>query len=179
MDYPIEQIKEKLTRPISLIGMMGVGKSHFSSRLCKKLGVMGYDMDNLIEEDQKDSISNIFAKHGESYFRTLETQKLAELITLPPAIISTGGGVVVTPVNLKAITHYTHSIWIKSGVDDIMARLQNNKSRPLLQTENPRATVENFLASREALYAQADIHIENDGKNDVMAQIIDALSKAV
>ncbi len=153
----------KIKKPIVLIGMMGCGKSHIGRILARDLGLEFFDTDRAIEQDQGKKISEIFANQGEGFFRALETSKLKEIIDKGVSVISTGGGIVTIPENLKLIKDISISIWLKSDIDTIIERLNGDRTRPLLQTDNPQKTLQHLLNSRESLYSKADIFIDNEG----------------
>ena len=155
----------KLHKPIVLVGMMGAGKSCVGARLAKKMDVAIYDSDYLIAQDHGESVAQIFENHGEEYFRDLEKKKIAALLEGGPCVIATGGGAVTVPETLYSIKEKAISVWLKSDIDAIMQRVGHGRGRPLLRCDNPREKLENFLAERGNLYAQADIHIDNSSGN--------------
>lgn len=172
------QTNNKITKPIVLVGMMGCGKSEIGYRLSQALSVPFIDTDAAIEEEQGMSVSNIFEKYGQEYFRRLETKKISELLDKGKSVISTGGGLVTTPENLDLIKDRSISIWLQSSVATILQRLQGDDSRPLLRTDNPKETLEGLLNTRKELYSKADIHINNeDSPEKVLLDIQHHLGK--
>lgn len=163
------KIKSEMIKPIIFIGMMGCGKSYVSKALAQKFGFDHYEMDEMIETTQGMNIPQIFEKYGETHFRLLETELLVGLLqNKGPCVISSGGGVVGRPENLKAIKEMAISVWLKVDTAVLLERVQSGEGRPmLLQNDNPALALENLLAKREALYAKADISIDNNGDEDI------------
>ncbi len=169
----------KLGKPVTIVGMMGVGKTHIGTKLAKKLGRDFFDSDDLIVKEQNQTIAQIFEKYGEKKFRELETQKITELLGNDNCIISTGGGALLCPKTLQAIQDKSISIWLKSDVESIFQRIKNDKSRPLLRCDDVKNKLQSLLNNRERLYAKADIHINNPlsaRANNIVEQIIQELS---
>ena len=162
MNVLAQKVKKHLDRPIILVGMMGTGKTVLGLALSDVLKLPFYDSDYEIEQDQGRSITEIFAADGEAVFRVLEKQKIKDLIDDDICVIATGGGALVTPENLERVKEGAVSVWLKVDVDIIFSRIGKDEARPLLQTDNPLQTLEGLLSARESLYAQADIHIDNN-----------------
>ena len=163
------RITNVLEKPIVMLGMMGCGKSYVSEVLAQKYGLDHYEMDAMIEAEQGMSISDIFEKHGEAYFRSLETTLLMDLLKNKGAcVISSGGGVVEKAENMEAILDMAVSVWLKTDVPVLLERVRGGEERPmLLQGNDPAEELERLLNAREGLYSKADIHIENNGDGSV------------
>ena len=146
-------------RSIVLVGMMGAGKSTVGRRLAMRLRLPFLDADIEIEAAASMSIPDIFATHGELYFRDGEARVIARLLDNGPAVIATGGGAVMREETRKRIADKAVSIWLKADLDVIMKRVKRRADRPLLQTEDPTATVARLLEVREPLYRSADLTI--------------------
>lgn len=146
---------------IYLVGMMGVGKTSVGKALAKEISYRFLDTDDLITKIQGQAIPDIFAQEGETYFRELETKVLEELSTYTRTVVATGGGIILKPENWSFLQQGL-VVWLNAEVDLLMERLAQDESRPLLQTENPRQTLETLLAERRSRYAQADLHINLD-----------------
>ena len=146
-------------RSIVLVGMMGAGKSTVGRRLAMRLRLPFLDADIEIEAAASMSIPDIFATHGELYFRDGEARVIARLLDNGPAVIATGGGAVMREETRKRIADKAVSIWLKADLDVIMKRVKRRADRPLLQTEDPAATVARLLEVREPLYQTADLTI--------------------
>ena len=162
---------------IVLVGMMGAGKSTIGRRLAARLRLPFLDADVEIEAAASMSIPEIFATHGEVYFRDGEARVIARLLDNGPAVIATGGGAFMREETRKRIADKAVSIWLKADLDVIMKRVKRRADRPLLQTEDPVATVSRLLEQREPVYRTADLTIASrDVPHDrVVDECIEAL----
>jgi shikimate kinase len=161
-----------------LVGMMGAGKSTIGRRLAARLRLPFLDADIEIEAAHAGmTIPEIFATHGEPYFRDGEARVIARLLDGGPAVIATGGGAFMREETRNRIRDMAVSIWLKADLDVIMKRVRRRADRPLLQTEDPTATVRRLLEAREPAYATADITIgSRDVPHDrIVDECIDAL----
>lgn len=141
-----------------LIGMMGAGKSTVGQVIAKTLGYRFFDTDTVIEQATGQSIREIFASMGESEFRQLETQVLAELSAYTRLVVATGGGIVSQQKNWSYLRHGL-VIWLNVPIEVLFQRLKKDTTRPLLQTDDPLAKLQLLLQERRSLYAQADIEM--------------------
>ncbi len=165
-------------RSIVLVGMMGVGKSSIGRRLGARLGVPFVDADAEIEKAAGMSIADIFARHGEAYFRGGEARVIARLLEGGPQVLATGGGAVMNADTRAAIKAKGVSIWLSAEFDLLMRRINKRKNdRPMLLTADPAATLRQLLDEREPVYAQADITVQSrEVPHDaIVAEIIRAL----
>jgi shikimate kinase len=164
-------------RSIVLVGMMGAGKSTIGRRLAARLRLPFLDADIEIEAAASMTIPEIFAAHGEPYFRDGEARVIARLLDNGPAVIATGGGAFMREETRNLIRAKAVSIWLKADVDVIMKRVKRRADRPLLQTEDPAATVSRLLAAREPVYQSADLTIwSRDVPHDrIVDECLDAL----
>ena len=140
-------------RSVVLVGMMGAGKSTIGRRLAARLRLPFLDADIEIEAAAGMSIPDIFETHGEPHFRDGEARVIARLLDSGPAVIATGGGAFMREETRNRIRDKAVSIWLKADVDIIMKRVKRRADRPLLQTEDPVATVSRLLEAREPVYA--------------------------
>ncbi len=165
-------------RSIVLVGMMGAGKSTIGRRLGARLRLPFLDADIEIEAAHAGvTIPEIFATHGEPYFRDGEARVIARLLDSGPAVIATGGGAFMREETRQRIADKAVSIWLKADLDVIMKRVKRRADRPLLQTEDPAATVARLLEVREPVYQGADLTIASrDVPHDrIVDECIDAL----
>jgi shikimate kinase len=164
-------------RSVVLVGMMGAGKSTIGRRLAARLRLPFLDADIEIEAAASMSIPDIFATHGESYFRDGEARVIARLLDNGPAVIATGGGAFMREETRNRIRDKAVSIWLKADADVIMKRVKRRADRPLLQTEDPAATVSRLLEAREPVYQMADLTIwSRDVPHDrIVDECLDAL----
>lgn len=163
---------------IFLIGFMGAGKSTVAKALRKKLAMEQAEMDQMIVESEGMPISEIFEKHGEDYFRDVESNTLIGLEKKQNLIVSCGGGVVLRPENAAYMKKSGTVVWLKANPETIYERVKDSKERPILNGNMNVAYISDLMKKREALYeAAADVTIETDGKsmeqicNEIIAKI--------
>jgi shikimate kinase len=168
------------TRSIVLTGMMGVGKSSIGRRLATRLGVPFVDADTEIEKSANNmSIADIFARHGEDYFRNGEARVIARLLDSGPQVLASGGGAVMNADTRAAIKAKGVSIWLKADFDVLMRRIAKRKhERPMLHTDDPAETLRQLLITREPVYALADLTVQSrEVPHDaIVAEIMRALA---
>ena len=178
-DRQLAEIRRSLGQnSLVLIGLMGAGKSAVGRRLAASLNLPFTDADSEIEAAAGQSIAEIFAEHGEAYFRTGERKVIARLLENGPQVLATGGGAYMDPDTRTAIKEHGISIWLKANLRILMKRVGRRDNRPLLQVDNPETVMKKLMAERNPVYAQADITVESkEAPHDVMVgSIIDALS---
>ena len=148
------------TQNIFLIGLMAVGKSTVGRRLANVLDCPFFDSDEEIERRTGAAISWIFDVEGESGFRDREQQVIDDLSQREGIVLATGGGAVLRNVNRQRLAQRGFVVHLHSPIDRLVARTQNDRNRPLLQTDDPRKVLEELYAQREPLYAEiADVKI--------------------
>ena len=160
-----------------LIGMMGSGKSTVGRPLAEALGYRFLDADTSLEQVAGKPIPELFASEGEAGFRTLEAAVLNQIAAWHSLVVATGGGVVTRPENWGQL-HQGVVIWLDAPDALLLERLGADPTpRPLLACPNPAARLAELLQERRPLYAQADLHILQDGRppEDVALQVIEAL----
>ncbi|MFQ5456080.1 MAG: 3-dehydroquinate synthase [Nitrospirota bacterium] len=145
---------------IVLIGFMGTGKTKVGSRLAKRLKYGFIDTDKIIEDKEGKTISEIFGRYGEEYFRDIEKKMINDISKYKGSVIATGGGVVLNPANIASLKKNGIIVCLKASPDIILSRTKNNKSRPLLNSEDRISEITRLLKSREPYYANADIVID-------------------
>lgn len=160
-------------RSVVLIGMMGAGKTSVGKRLAAKLALPFVDADAEIEAGAQLTISEIFERFGEAYFRDGERKVIARLLNGGPLVLATGGGAFMNPVTRDNIAARGVSIWLKPDFDILLARVRKKSDRPLLKTADPEQTLRRLLEERSPIYALADLTIESlDGSHD---SVVDAI----
>jgi shikimate kinase len=143
-------------RSIVLVGFMGSGKSSVGRLLARDLGWPRFDTDQLVVGELELRIPEIFAQLGETVFREGETQALIKLDTAPaPAVIVTGGGIILRSENVRRLHELGHVVWLKAELPVLQERLARRNDRPLLQTSDPQETIARLLAERQQFYAEA------------------------
>jgi shikimate kinase len=161
------------TRSIALIGMTGSGKSSIGRRLAPRVGLPFVDADAEIEKADGMPISEIFAKHGEPYFRDGEARVIARLLDEGPSVIATGGGALMNTSTRELVRHRAIAVWLKAEIPVLMRRVRRKSDRPLLKNKDPEATLQQLLAEREPIYAQADIVVTSrEGPHDAVVDTI-------
>ena len=148
------------TRPVrnvALIGFMGVGKSTVGSMVAGLLDFELVDTDRILEERSGRRISDIFAKDGEATFRRMESDLVREFEGAERKVISTGGGLPMTPGNLESLRSHAYVVCLWASVETIYQRVRHQGHRPLLHTPDPIATIRDLLQVRGPVYRQADL----------------------
>lgn len=156
-------------RSIVMVGMMGAGKSAIGRRLAARLGLPFVDADTEIEQAANASISEIFEKHGEAFFRDGERRVIRRLLDGKPKVLATGGGAFIQPETREAIRESGVSVWLQADRDLILSRVKRKSNRPLLKTDDPGAVIDRLLRDRTPIYAEANIHIQS---RDVVHEIV-------
>jgi shikimate kinase len=167
----------RLDRPVVLIGMMGVGKSSVGKMLASQLRLNFIDTDDEIETAAGMTISEIFERFGEDYFRDGERRVIARLIDGGPKIIATGGGAFVNEQTRELIKARCHSVWIDADIDILVARVSRRSHRPLLVGKDPKTVLSDLLEKRGDIYAMADFRVSSDAgpHNQTVAKIMKVL----
>ena len=162
---------------IYLVGSMGSGKSSIGRLLAKKLKLPHYDLDKIMEIDQGMSISTIFQKHNEEYFRNLESITLEKYSKLSSFVISTGGGAILKEKNQK-LFHDGCVIYLKISLDAQYERIKNRSHRPLLDKKDVKSELEILDNIRGKIYenvSNIEVDVSNLDKEDVLSSIINKL----
>jgi shikimate kinase len=170
---------------IFLVGMMGCGKSTVGQLLAAQIGYQFFDTDHLVEQVSQQSISSIFEMAGEEEFRAIESKVLGEISAYTKLVIATGGGIVMRQENWGYLRQGL-VVWIDVPAEILWQRIasvhavspQENRSRPLMNTPEPQATLTQILDSRHHRYAAADLHISvtaDQAPASVAAQILEKI----
>jgi shikimate kinase len=166
---------------IVLIGFMGVGKTEVGKLLAKNLGYTYVDTDSLVEKEQKRSINDIFSKEGEQSFRDMESETLAKLKGKKKNVISTGGGIILRPENIKKLKELGPVILLWADQETIYSRIKNEKNRPLLNVTDPKAKIKEILDFRTPIYKNiADFEVDTSAlsPDEACNRILGYLRKA-
>ena len=166
-------------RSVVLVGMMGVGKSSIGRRLAGRFGVPFVDADAEIEKAADMSIPDIFARHGEQYFRSGEARVIGRLLNTGPQVLATGGGAFMNEATRDAIKAKGVSIWLSAEFDVLAKRIAKRKNdRPMLATDDPAETLRQLLKIREPVYALADITVQSreTPHDSIVGEIVTALA---
>ncbi|MGD9501225.1 MAG: shikimate kinase [Methyloceanibacter sp.] len=165
-------------RSIVLIGLMGAGKTAVGKRLASRLELPFVDADSEIEAAAGATISEIFAEHGEAYFRQGERKVIARLLESGPQVLATGGGAYMDPGTRASIKAHGVSVWLKADLKVLLKRVGRRDNRPLLAAGDPAEVMKRLMDKRYPVYAEADVTVESrDVPHDVMVgTVIDALA---
>lgn len=149
-----------LKRSIVLVGMMGAGKTAIGRGLADTLGVPFWDSDDEIEKAAHATITEVFARDGEAFFREREREVLERLLAGPVGIVSTGGGAWIQDATRAVLARDGVPVWLKADLDLLWARVSKKATRPLLQTADPLGTLTELYNARNPIYAQAQIQVQ-------------------
>lgn len=167
------------SRSVVLVGMMGAGKTSVGKRLAGRLGLTFVDADTAIEEAAKKTVTEIFAEHGEDYFRQGERRVIARLLREPRQIIATGGGAFMNAETRAAIRAAGLSIWLKADWELLFERVRRRPTRPLLQNADPEGTLKALVDARYPVYAEADLTVQSvDVPHEAMVDAVMAALEA-
>ncbi|WP_336976923.1 shikimate kinase [Altererythrobacter fulvus] len=161
-DAEIEELAARINRPIALVGMMGVGKSTVGRKLATLLHLPFIDADEAIEKAAQMSVSEIFTRFGEPYFRDGERRVIARLAAERPSVIATGGGAFVNDETRQLLLDKTICIWLDCDTDTLVERVGRKDTRPLLRNGDPHEIITRLKAEREPFYSQAPIHVMSE-----------------
>lgn len=165
-------------RTITLVGLMGVGKSSVGRRLANALDLPFKDADVEIEAAAGRSIPDIFAEMGEPAFREGERRVITRLLDDPPHVLATGGGAFMNDETRRLIKERSISIWLKADLDILARRVARKDNRPLVSGKDPLEVLTELAEKRYPVYAQADIMVEtgDTAHHVTVDQVIRALS---
>lgn len=163
---------------VYLVGFMSAGKTSAARALAARLGWDAHDIDELIEAKERLTVTEIFSRFGEPYFRSAEREMLRVLLPLRRAVVATGGGTFVDPDNRTAINVDGLSVWLDVPFNEILARLPADGRRPLAAD---RSQLERLYHSRRTAYEQAHIRIDAGGAAvpEIVETILHALPRAL
>lgn len=152
-------------KTIVLIGMMGSGKTTIGKLLGEKLTLRSIDIDVIIEQNEKRTVSEIFQNEGEKYFRNIERETIKENFTNKDLIISLGGGAFEDQLTQELLLKNSTVIYLKTSPNVILERIKNNTNRPLLKNQMTVGKIQSIILQRQKNYELANITILTDNKN--------------
>lgn len=147
------------TRPIVLVGLMGVGKTTVGRRLAQRLHLPFVDADAEIETAAGMTIAEIFEKFGEAHFRDGERRVIARLIDGQPKVIATGGGAFINDQTRALILDQATAVWLDADPIILAERVAKRDHRPLLRGKDPLVVLTELARARNPYYALAPIHV--------------------
>ncbi len=164
---------------IYLVGFMGTGKTAVGKELARKKKLQFVDLDGLIELREKRTISDIFAKNGEPYFRKVEKRVLKEIGKEKKFVVACGGGIVLDKENIKIMKETGIIICLTASPQVILKRTSSYHHRPLLNVSNPHKQIELLFKLRAPYYAQADKTIDTSkiSVKEVVDKILELIPK--
>jgi shikimate kinase len=163
-----------VTDKIYLVGFMASGKSTVARQIAHRLHWRAEDIDDLIEARERQTISQIFARHGELYFRQVEREILKLLMPIRHVVVATGGGTFVDPENRAAINQDGISVWIDLPLTEIATRIPLDGRRPLAAD---RVQLERLYVARVEGYRMA--HLRVNASHVSSAAVADRVIEAV
>lgn len=152
-------------KTIVLIGMMGSGKTTIGKLLGEKLTLRSIDIDVIIEQNEKRTVSEIFQNEGEKYFRNIERETIKKNFTNKDLIISLGGGAFEDQLTQELLLKNSTVIYLKTSPNVILERIKNNTNRPLLKNQMTVEKIQSIILQRQKNYELANITILTDNKN--------------
>ena len=177
-DTPNPKVHYTLLKTVVMVGMMGAGKTAVGRALAQRLGVAFLDSDAEIEVAANRTVPEIFERNGEAFFRGKETQIIERLLIDKRCILSTGGGAFLSEQNRKNISAQGISVWLNADIELLWNRVRSKDTRPLLRTDDPKATLKKLYDQRVPIYSLADLTVGSATEysiEDMVDQVIDAL----
>jgi shikimate kinase len=168
----------RLKKTVVMVGMMGAGKTAVGTAVARILSAPFLDSDEEITRAADRSISEIFERDGEAFFRARETEVLNRLLRGAPCILSTGGGAFMSEANRLLIHEVGVSVWLRADLDILWQRVRHKSTRPLLRTANPRETLRGLYEARIPFYQQADLCVDSCADlaiEDMAQRVVEAL----
>lgn len=169
----------KHPKNVFLIGPMGAGKSAVGRQLARTLHLTFMDSDDEIESRTGVDIPFIFEKEGEDGFRAREAKVIDDLSSMDGIVLATGGGAIIHADSRSRLGARGYVVYLKTGIDQQLARTRRGRERPLLENSDPRTTLEELMTEREPMYLEiADLTVDTDGRkvNAVANEIIEAIT---
>ena len=178
-DAEIAALAQRIDRPIVLVGMMGVGKSTIGKKLAAVLHYPFTDADDEIEQAAKMSISEIFERFGEAYFRDGERRVIDRLVRERAGVIATGGGAFCQEETRALILEKAITVWLDCDISTLVERVSRKDTRPLLRDGNPAEIISKLKQEREPFYSQAPIHIvsQSNPHQNTVQRILKAIDQ--
>jgi shikimate kinase len=150
---------------IFLVGPMGSGKTAVGRQLAARLGLDFIDSDAEIERRTGVDIRYIFEREGQAGFREREAETIDVLTQQPGMLLATGGGAVLDARTRERLRNRGCVVYLRTSVDQQLARTRRSSQRPLLNTPDPRGTLERLMVQRSPLYEEvADLAVDTDGR---------------
>ena len=160
---------------VALFGFMATGKTTVGRILAKRIGYEFIDIDSEVEKAAGASVSEIFRLKGESNFRVKEKEIISSICHLERRVIACGGGAVLDPDNVSALSGTSRMILLNASVSSILSRTRDDESRPLLNTTDRNSSITSLMANRMPSYlGVADFIVDTDCRTpeDIVDEIV-------
>lgn len=168
----------KLNKSIVLVGLMGAGKTSLGKLFAETHNIAFIDSDEEIVKKEGRSITEIFQKSGEDYFREIEREVITELIQQgEKSVIGTGGGAFMNDETRATIKKHALSVFLKADLEVLLNRLGEGEDRPLLEGKDKRAVMNDLMNQRYPVYSQADLTVET--KDEPASETLKRLNQAL
>jgi len=166
-------------KPIALLGVRGAGKSAVGEALAKKLGVAFVELDQQIEEAAGLPLGEVFALHGEAYYRRIEREILTRVLATPaPMVLATGGSIVNDPTNFALLRTRCRTVWLRARAEDHWNRVvAQGDQRPMAENPHAFSELRALMTAHEKLYARAEHTVETSGRR--VPQVVAAITDVV
>jgi shikimate kinase len=152
---------------IALVGLPGSGKSTIGRQLARRLGLVSFDTDHVIEQRLGCSIREYFEREGEEKFRDIEQSVIDDLTLTHNGVLSTGGGSVLRQANREHLHTRCQVVYLRSTPEEIFRRLRHDMQRPLLQVDDPLTRLRDLFAIRDPLYRETAHFVVETGRPSV------------
>ncbi|MGL5785186.1 MAG: shikimate kinase [Alphaproteobacteria bacterium] len=151
----------KVSKTITLVGLMGAGKSSIGWRLAKILGLPFFDSDQELEKAARCSVKEIYERWGRQAFEDAEKRVIKRLLSNPVHVLSTGDTAFLPEETRNLLKSKTLTIWLKADLDIIHERVSRRQTRPQLLTGDVLDTLKILEKERSAIYSEADLVVES------------------
>ena len=158
---------------IVFLGMMGSGKTSIGLLISKKLNLQFYDIDQIIEKELEMSISDIFEKKGEKFFRDIEEKTTLKILKKKWIVISLGGGAFINKKIREEILKNHLSFWLNWNSKTLIQRIKKNQKRPIALKSSTSELID-LIKKRSVVYSKSKykINCEKLSKNEIVNEII-------
>jgi XRE family transcriptional regulator, aerobic/anaerobic benzoate catabolism transcriptional regulator len=168
-------------RPVALLGLRGAGKSTLGARAAEACGRRFVELDRLVEDAAGMPLGEIFAVHGEPYYRKLEREALDRLLAGDAAfVLATGGGIVAAPETFELLRRACVTVWLRAAPREHWERVTGQgDQRPMASRPDAMAELQAILAERQPLYRKSDFAIDTsrlgiEAGSKALARIVEA-----
>lgn len=159
-------------RNVYLVGFMGTGKTTIGRELSRAMGRKFIDVDLELERRMGMTVNEIFATHGEEFFRNLEKELAEELAATRNKVVATGGGTIVNPEVFDLFNQSGLLICLYTDRDDLVSRLQRTDKRPLLKAQSPSGVadkVDRLMEERKNIYGKVKVRMDTTNLTPMVA----------